>query len=116
LAVALFGRLDLVNALGLALPRGFLSVPAYRAALAALDDDFDQGRCVLADVSWRTAMRIADEVSRKWTPALSCRSLDILHVASALALNRKAFLTFDLRQLELARAVGLKLISLPQTS
>jgi hypothetical protein len=34
--------------------------------------------------------------------------LDVLHVASALELGFRNFLTFDLRQQNLARAVGLK--------
>ncbi|HWE07322.1 MAG TPA: type II toxin-antitoxin system VapC family toxin [Rhizomicrobium sp.] len=109
-AVTLFGRVELVNAIGLALARGFLGKTAHKAALAALDDDFVNGRCVVVDVSWRAAFRLADDISRKWTPRLICRSLDVLHVASALALNRKFFVTFDVRQRELARATGLKLV------
>jgi predicted nucleic acid-binding protein len=35
--------------------------------------------------------------------------LDVLHVAIALELECKRFLTFDSRQQRLARAVGLKL-------
>jgi predicted nucleic acid-binding protein len=41
---------------------------------------------------------------------LGCRSLDIIHVASAVELERKTFLAFDERQRKLARAVGLKLL------
>lgn len=85
IAVTLFGRLELVNAIGLALARGFVDRRAHRAALSALDDDCRDGRCMLADVSWRTALRLADEISRKWTPTLGSRSLDILHVASSRA-------------------------------
>lgn len=36
------------------------------------------------------------------TPRLGCRTMDILHVACALQLRPKAFLTFDHRQRELA--------------
>ncbi len=38
---------------------------------------------------------------------LGCRSLDILHVASACVLGAEQFLTFDRRQMELARRAGL---------
>ena len=108
LAVTLFGRVEVVNGIGLASARGFVSPSVHKAALAALDDDFAQGRLVLADVSWRVALRLADEISRKRTPALACRMLDILHVASALTLERRHFLTFDARQRKLAQAMGLK--------
>jgi len=47
-------------------------------------------------------------LSRKHTATLGCRSLDILHVAAALALEADAFHTFDRRQQRLARAEGLK--------
>jgi predicted nucleic acid-binding protein len=43
---------------------------------------------------------------------LGTRTLDVLHVASALELGRRQFLTFDLRQQELAVATGLKLVAL----
>lgn len=108
LAVTLFGRVEIVNGIGLALARGFLTQSIHRAALAALDDDFVQGRVMLADISWRAALRLADEISRKRTPALACRTLDILHVTSALTLKRRYFLTFDARQRKLAEATGLK--------
>ena len=78
--------------------------------MAALDDDFVQGRYVHADILWRAALERAAEFSRKYTPTLGCRSLDVLHVASAVELNLKYFITFDLRQQKLAKTVGLKLI------
>jgi predicted nucleic acid-binding protein len=108
LAVTLFGRVEIVNGIGLALARGFVSEPVHKAALAALDDDFEHGRIMLVDISWRAALRLADEISRTRTPALACRTLDILHVASALTLKFRHFLTFDSRQRRLAEMVGLK--------
>lgn len=108
-AVTLFGYVEVTNAIGLALARTFISRPAHKAALAALDDDFAHGRLTFADVSWRAALRLAESISRKHTPALSCRTLDIVHVASAVTLERRHFLTFDLRQRKLAQAAGLKL-------
>ena len=40
--------------------------------------------------------------------AIALRTLDTLHVASALELGAERFWTFDDRQAKLARAVGLK--------
>jgi len=107
-AVTLFGRIEVVNAIGLALARKFISRSVHKAALAALDDDLAQGRLVFADVSWRATLRLAEDMSRKHTPALACRTLDIVHVASAVTLQRRYFLTFDDRQRKLARSVGLR--------
>lgn len=105
----MFGSVEVVNAIGLALARKLISRPVHKAALAALEDDFAQGRLVFADVSWRAALRLAEDMSRKYTPALACRTLDIVHVASAVTLQRRYFLTFDLRQRKLAQAAGLRL-------
>lgn len=41
LSVTHHGRVELINGLGLAAHRGFLSSSAFDAALAALDDDFE---------------------------------------------------------------------------
>ena len=41
------------------------------------------------------------------TPALGCRTLDILHVAAAVLLNTRLFMTFDQRQARLAALAGL---------
>lgn len=112
LVVTLFGRVEIVNGIGLALARRFVSQSGHKAALAALDDDFTQGRLMLVDVSWREALRLGDRISRKLTPSLACRTLDILHVASALTLKRGHFLTFDGRQRKLAEATGLKPVAL----
>ena len=38
---------------------------------------------------------------------LGCRTLDIIHVAAALVLGAKEFVTFDARQGALAKKVGL---------
>ncbi len=108
LVVTLFGRVEIVNGIGLALARGLVSPSIHRAALAALDEDFTQGHLALLDISWRAVLRLADEISRKRTPALACRTLDVLHVASALTLGRGYFLTFDARQRKLAEVMGLK--------
>ncbi|MEO6993571.1 MAG: type II toxin-antitoxin system VapC family toxin [Lacunisphaera sp.] len=111
LAVTSHGRIELINGLALATYRGFLSAFAYQTALTALDDDFEQGRYRRADLLWRAALNRAANLSRAHTPALGTRSLDVLHVASALELGMKRFVTFDERQRQLARATGLKVIA-----
>lgn len=42
------------------------------------------------------------------TETLGIRGLDLLHAGIALTLGGKRFLTFDLRQVELAKAAGLE--------
>ena len=112
LAVTHHGRVEIVNGVCLAAFRGDITVDALSDALASFEEDLTEGRYVQADLLWRAALKRAGELSRTHTPALGCRSLDVLHVASALELQLKSFLTFDLRQRRLARAAGLKLVIL----
>ena len=52
----------------------------------------------------------ADRLRAEYTPVLGVRSLDILHVAIALSLHAKTFLTFDDRQRALAVQAGLIIV------
>jgi predicted nucleic acid-binding protein len=61
-------------------------------------------------VLWRATLRRAGEISREHTSTLGCRTLDVLHVATALELGLHAFITFDRRQRELALATGLRVV------
>jgi predicted nucleic acid-binding protein len=90
---------------------GLIRVEAMRHVLASLDNDFDEGRYVPAEIMWRATMRREREISRVYTLSLGCRSLDVLHVATALELGVRAFVTFDRRQAQLARAVGLRTVT-----
>lgn len=111
LAVTHHGRVEIVNAICLAGFRGYITVKAMDDSLASFDEDFAAGMYVQADILWRSALNHATELSRAHTPSLGCRSLDVLHVASALELGLPNFLTFDVRQKQLAKAVGLKVIA-----
>jgi hypothetical protein len=112
LAVTHHGRAEIVNAICLAAFRGAISGEAMRDALASLEEDFAAGRCRQADVLWRAALQRAADLSREHTPLLGCRTLDVLHVACALELGLRRFLTFDERQQRLARSVGLQPVRL----
>jgi predicted nucleic acid-binding protein len=49
-------------------------------------------------------------LARRHTSKLGTRTLDIVHVASALLLKPEVFYTFDRRQSKLARAEGLRVL------
>ena len=108
LAVTPHGRLEIVNGICLAGFRKIISAEALSDAIASFDEDLAEGRYVDADILWRAALRRARELSRAHTPALGCRTLDVLHVATAIELGLRYFVTFDSRQRQLAKAAGLK--------
>lgn len=104
LIVTPFGELELVNALQLRVFRHELLASKIRAAYAAFRQDVATGILVIRpmpDEVYAQARRLA----QKWTRTLGTRTLDIVHVASALVLEAEAFLTFDERQRRLARTV-----------
>jgi hypothetical protein len=105
------GRVEIINAICLAGFRGDITSEAMNDSLQSFEEDFAQGLLFQADLLWRSALNRASELSRKHTPALGCRSLDVLHIASALELALPNFLTFDLQQRQLAKAVGLKVMA-----
>lgn len=111
LVLTLHGRAEIVNGICLAAFRGAISAEARDDALASFDEDVAAGRYGSADLLWRAALQRSADLSRKHTGALGCRTLDVLHVASALELGLPRFLTFDARQRGLARAVGLRLVA-----
>lgn len=110
LPVTQHGRLEISNGICLAAFRGAIDAAASSDALASFDEDFDDGRYVQVDVLWRAALRRAVEISRTHTPTLGCRSLDVLHVAMAIELGLRDFVTFDRRQQQLARATELRIV------
>jgi predicted nucleic acid-binding protein len=59
-------------------------------------------------LDWNEALREAEAVADQYLEKTGVRSGDLLHVASAVALNAEEFCTFDRRQADLAKRVGLK--------
>ncbi len=110
LPVTQHGRLELANGICLAAFRRAISGEAMRDALASLDEDFSEGRYLLVDVLWRAMLRRANEICRAHTATLGCRTLDVLHVATAMELGLRSIVTFDRRQQTLARAAGLRVV------
>jgi predicted nucleic acid-binding protein len=77
-------------------------------ALADLQTDLDTGAVVVVTADWPDVHRLAETLSKRHTIAHGHRTLDILHVATALHLRAREFLTFDTNQRKLAAAEKLK--------
>jgi predicted nucleic acid-binding protein len=78
------------------------------ASLAKLEANMDAGAVVLVTADWADVFRLAETLSKRHTIAAGHRSLDVLHVATALHLGAREFLTFDANQRKLAAAEKLK--------
>jgi predicted nucleic acid-binding protein len=71
------------------------------------ESDVAVGLCVRVPAEMDAVFRLAHFYSRQHAVVGGHRTLDILHVATAVHLGAKQFLTFDERQRRLARNVGL---------
>ena len=81
-------------------------------AIRAFENDIDEGRLVRVAVDWPEAFLETERLSRSFTPQLLCRSLDVLHVAVAARMGCSRLITGDSRQARLARAAGLRPVTL----
>lgn len=105
-------QLELRNALRLRVFRGEITPPQREAALNLILADLAGGVLSPASPLHAAMMTEAERLSALYSEKLGTRSLDILHVASALVLGATEFLTLDRRQTALAKAAGLKVPTL----
>ena len=101
-----FHALEIRNAFQLGLFRKVISAGGAISALSDLHVDLRSGRLIKVPINWPLVMRLAETYSKKYSATMGCRSLDILHVASAKSLRADQFVSFDLRQRSLAAKVG----------
>jgi len=106
-----FHRLELRNALSLAVFQQRLTPYEAQATWQEVENDLDTGFLVSRDCLWRRVLCEAEDYARTCTPAVGCRTLDIIHVAAAKFLAASEFCTFDTRQANLAGRIGLVVIS-----
>ena len=78
-----------------------------QSALKALQSDIKDGVYRHAAVEWAEVHKIAERLAFQHTMKGGHRSLDILHIATALHLGAAQFLTFDGNQKKLAELEGL---------
>jgi PIN domain-containing protein len=100
------GELELGNAISLRLFRKELVPSKVKAALALVAKDIADGVLLVKPLPAGVFER-AKQISRRRTPRLGTRTVDILYVASALLMQADTFFTFDRSQGKLAAAEGL---------
>ena len=99
---------ELRNTLRLAVYRRRITRAEASALLATLENHVKAGTYEFLSPRWADVYSHAEQISAKHTADSGNRALDILHVASALAVGAREFYTFDLDQAVLARASGMR--------
>jgi predicted nucleic acid-binding protein len=89
-------------------PREGITLAEAQVALNRLESDLADGLAVLTSCNFQDVFRRAEELSTRHTIASGHRSFDVLHVATALHLGAREFLTFDANQRRLAAAEKMK--------
>jgi predicted nucleic acid-binding protein len=105
-------HLELGNALRLLRGRRLIDDHQLEQVSCHVVEDCNAGRLVETPVDLYRMFERARELSTTYTVRFLCRSLDILHVASALELECTRFISGDERQLALAKALGSEIVDI----
>jgi predicted nucleic acid-binding protein len=109
-----FHAIEIRTALRVKCARGELTDAQLKGALRDLQRDIDRGRLDRPAYELSVVFHKAEELSAKYAAATLARSLDILHVATAVVIGATQFISFDTRQAALASKAGLTLRTLSQ--
>ena len=106
-----FHELEFTNAVNLKRYRGEISNEDAQHIILRFNTHTGKGIFYSHSLDWVEVFKLAIELSDKFTPVIGSRSLDIMHVASALSLEPSNFITFDERQEKIASQSGLHIIA-----
>jgi predicted nucleic acid-binding protein len=107
LPLTTLGRLELLNAIRLSVFRQQLTPRAAVIDVLTIKGDIESGVLGMISCDWAAVHAEAERLSAKHTAEGGLRSMDILHVATALSTGASEFLSFDGNQAKLASAEGL---------
>jgi len=113
-AIPLTGLHDLefTNAINLKLFRKEITEDKAGYIISRFHEHESEGVYYRPQLSWAETFRYAVDLPGNHTGNTGSRSLDILHVASALSIKADRFLTLDIRQSKLAHLAGLKIVKM----
>jgi predicted nucleic acid-binding protein len=86
---------------------GSITLDELKDAFRAVESDLEDGILNHTPIPWTESFREAERIGEDHGTIRPIRSLDLLHVGIAHALQRAQFLTFDKRQKEVAKLAGL---------
>jgi predicted nucleic acid-binding protein len=106
-----FHRLELRNALSLAVFQQRLTPVEVQSAWQEVENDLAAGVLIVRGGLWHRVLVDAESFASNHTPTVGCRTLDVLHVAAAKLIGVTEFCTFDTRQSDLAAKVGMTAVT-----
>jgi predicted nucleic acid-binding protein len=105
-------ELEFANALQLKIFFHHATPSQVTAAQALVKADLKSGMLMAAGGDWPSILREAVQLAEQHTGTVGCRSLDILHCATAKVLAAAEFISTDTRQKKLAAVMGLNFVTI----
>jgi predicted nucleic acid-binding protein len=105
--LTLFHDLEFNNAIQFKRFRSEITSEEANSIASKREEHEKKGRYYRPSMNWTDMFQCAIDLSQKHTRAIGSRSLDIIHIASALTMKADRFLTLDEKQMQLAHLVGL---------
>jgi hypothetical protein len=99
--------LEVKNAIRLKAFRREITPAELSQSIVAFEQDVATGRWTRFSDTAAAVEQKTEHLSASCSAMLGCRTLDIIHVAAALVIGVKDFITFDARQGALAKHAGL---------
>lgn len=88
--------------------RGECTLAQANRALADIEEDLRSGVLSFLQPDWESIWQKTFELSQAYCASTGCRTLDTLHVATAMILGFRQIATSDTRQSTLASLLGLR--------
>jgi predicted nucleic acid-binding protein len=108
-------RLELRNAFELLVGRKQLTGAERDGLVAQVDEDREAGRLIDTAVEWAAIFTRAGDLSIGQTAKCLTRSLDLLHLALAIEIGCRVFVSGDRRQITLGRRLKLRVVDIART-
>lgn len=103
-------RVEISNAFQRAVKNGRITSEQAALLWQNFTEDVAMGRFEISQVDHAAVLARTLTLTRKHTASTGTRSLDLIHIASALEIGATDFLSFDNRQRQTAAAEGLKVM------
>jgi predicted nucleic acid-binding protein len=107
-----FHELEFINAIQLKQFRSEITKDETLCIFSKFNEYENMGIFYRPQMDWSEIFKYAVDISKKHTATIGARSLDILHIASALSIKAENFLTVDGRQSEVAAHAGLQIVDI----
>jgi len=104
-------RSECASALHLRAFRGECSIATANRALGDIDNDVRSDVLRVFKPDWEKVWWRSADLAQAHAAVVGCRTLDTLHVASALEMGFRLFVSSDSRQAKLAERIGLEVSS-----